>query len=253
MDSVDSRRNAIAAFINEHGEITFAQLKKEFSGVSDMTLRTDLKFLDEHKRIVRIHGGAKSVEVAVGTDDYLGRRSVRNVEAKKIIADKAITMIRPGTDIYLDSGSTTTMLAARMPDQANLIVTGSISCAMELSKLSQPKVLIPGGMLNRYSMSICGIEGISELAQMNFDYAFMGVTTWSEETGFACNVQNEAELKRTVMKRAVKTVMLMDSTKVGGRSTFSFGSLHDVDVVISDGNLPKSFLQACKEQGVEVH
>ena len=169
MDSVDSRRNAITAFINEHGEITIAQLKEAFSDVSDMTLRTDLKYLDEQKRIVRIHGGAKSVEVVVGTDDYLGRRSVRNVEAKKIIVRKAKEMIEAGAAVFLDSGSTTTMLAAQMPDQANLIVTGSISCAMELAQLTQPKVLVPGGALNRFSMSICGIAGIREIEQMNFD------------------------------------------------------------------------------------
>ena len=48
MDSVESRRNAIAALINERGEITFAQLKEAFPNVSDMTLRPDLKHLDEN-------------------------------------------------------------------------------------------------------------------------------------------------------------------------------------------------------------
>ena len=58
MDSVESRRSAIVTLINEKGELTFAQLKEAFPKVSDMTLRTDLKNLDESKRIVRIHGGA---------------------------------------------------------------------------------------------------------------------------------------------------------------------------------------------------
>ena len=114
MDSVESRRNAIAALINEKGEITFAQLKEAFPNVSDMTLRTDLKNLDEKKRIVRIHGGAKSVDLVVGTDDFLGKRSVRNVKEKKRIALKAKKLITPGATVFLDSGSTTTMLAAEL-------------------------------------------------------------------------------------------------------------------------------------------
>ncbi|MDE6980090.1 MAG: DeoR family transcriptional regulator, partial [Lachnospiraceae bacterium] len=69
MDSMEQRRNAIVDFINEKGNITFAQLEKNFPNVSQMTLRTDLKALDEAKKIVRIHGGAKSVEVVLGTDD----------------------------------------------------------------------------------------------------------------------------------------------------------------------------------------
>ena len=94
MDSVESRRKAIVEWINEKGQITFAQLKEAFPHVSDMTLRTDLKNLDEDKKIVRIHGGARSVDLVVGTDDYFGRRSVRNVDAKRIICMKAKEMIR---------------------------------------------------------------------------------------------------------------------------------------------------------------
>lgn len=252
MDSVESRRNAITALINEKGQVSFAQLKEAFPDVSDMTLRTDLKNLDSSKRIVRIHGGARSVEVVVGTDDYLGRRSVRNVDAKKAIALKAKEMISPQTAIFLDSGSTTTMLAAEMTDKDNLIITSSISCAMELARLEHPQVLIPGGSLNRYSMSICGMQGIEEIRKMNFDLAFIGVTSYNDREGFACNVHEESLLKRTAIERAGKVIALMDSTKVGKHSTFSFASLDEIDVVISDGRLPASFLKVCREHEVEV-
>lgn len=252
MDSVESRRKAIVEWINEKGQITFAQLKEAFPNVSDMTLRTDLKNLDEDKKIVRIHGGARSVDLVVGTDDYFGRRSVRNVDAKRIICMKAKEMIRPGTSFFLDSGSTTTTLAAVLNDQPNMIVTSSVSCALELAKLEKPQVLVPGGILNRYSLSICGSQGIRELQNINLDMAFIGVTTYDDGTGFACNVYEESLLKQAVIKRAAKSILLMDSTKVGKHSTFSFGSLKDVDVVISDGHLPASFLSACQENEVEV-
>ena len=253
MDSVESRRNAITALINEKGEITFAQLKEAFPSVSDMTLRTDLKNLDDKKKIVRIHGGAKSVDLVVGTDDYLGKRSVRNVKAKKKIALKAKELILPGAAVFLDSGSTTTMLAAELEDQPNLIVTSGISCAMELARLEKPQVVIPGGLLNRYSMSVCGMQGIRELQKMNFDIAFIGVTTYDDATGFACNVYEESQLKQTAIHKAGKVIALMDSSKIGKHSTFTFGTLDEVDVVISDGRLPASFLAACKEHGVEVY
>ena len=74
--------------INEHGTVTFSQIKDAFPNVSEMTLRTDLKLLDEARRIVRIHGGAKSVQVVIGTDDYLSNRSVRNIAEKQKIAEK---------------------------------------------------------------------------------------------------------------------------------------------------------------------
>ena len=59
MDSMETRRNAIVDLINENGTVSFSQLKDAFPNVSEMTLRTDLKLLDEARRILRIHGGAK--------------------------------------------------------------------------------------------------------------------------------------------------------------------------------------------------
>ena len=176
MDTMEQRRNAIVGFINEKGNITFAQLEKRFPDVSQMTLRTDLKSLDEAKKIVRIHGGAKSVELVLGTDDYIGRRSVRNVEEKETIAEKAVSLIKPNTTVYLDSGSTTTALAKIWPDQPNFIFTSSMTCVMELSKLQRPTVFVLGGELNKYSMSACGVWAIDAVKAVNFDMA--GVWGW---------------------------------------------------------------------------
>ena len=111
MDNMEQRRNRIVAFINERSSITFAELKKEFPNVSDMTLRTDLRALDEEKKIIRIHGGAKAVTTVLGNDDKLVLREVRNVTEKEQLVAKALKLIRPGTTVFLDSGSTTTMLA----------------------------------------------------------------------------------------------------------------------------------------------
>ena len=86
MDSMEMRRDAIVQLINEMGTVSFAQIKKEFPNVSEMTLRTDLKILDEEKKILRVHGGAKSVQVIIGTDDFLNRKSVRNIAEKQEIA-----------------------------------------------------------------------------------------------------------------------------------------------------------------------
>ena len=97
MDAMEMRRNAIAELVNKHGTVSFSQIKEQFPNVSEMTLRTDLKALDAAKEIVRIHGGAKSVQLVIGTDDYLTRRSVRNIQAKQEIAKKAKQLILPDT------------------------------------------------------------------------------------------------------------------------------------------------------------
>ncbi len=252
MDSMEIRRNAIVELINEHGTVSFSQLKNAFPNVSEMTLRTDLKLLDEAKRIVRIHGGAKSVQVVIGTDDYLSKRSVRNISEKQRIAEKAVSLIRPDTTIFLDSGSTATMTARLFPDQSNLIYTTGLSCATELANLSNPTVMIPGGVLNRYSQSVYGISAVRELERVNFSQTFLGVTSYSLSTGFNCGSNDEAILKQTAIEQSEQTVVLMDSSKVGVKSTFGICGLAQVDVVVSDGNLPEEFLEECRRFQVKV-
>lgn len=252
MDTMEQRRNAIVEFVNEKGNITFAQLEQKFPNVSQMTLRTDLKFLDEAKKIVRVHGGAKSVDVVLGTDDYIGRRAVRNVEEKESIAKRVIPFIKPNTTVYLDSGSTTTALAKIWPDQPNFIFTSSMDCAMELSKLKTPTVFVLGGELNKYSMSVCGVEAIDSVKAVNFDLAILGVTSYAGDAGFSCGVLMESYLKQAVLRQSEEKIVLMDSSKTGKKSTFHICKLEEVDMVITDKNVSGDFQAQCDTAGVRI-
>lgn len=253
MDSMEERREAIVELVNQRGSVNFAQLREAFPQVSEMTLRTDLKQLDQNRRLVRVHGGARSVEMVAGTDDFLGRRIARNAEAKQLIAQKAVKLLPPNCSLFLDSGSTATAVAQCLPDEPYLIYTSGLTCATALSRLEKPRVFMPGGALNRFSMSVCGLQGIRELEKINFDWFFLGATTCSTEYGFACGAEEETLLKQTVLRRAAKTAVLLDSSKVGLKSTFTICELKDVDAVVSDGKLPGDFVAACEAARVEVY
>lgn len=252
MDSMDQRRNLIVDYINEKGTITFAQLEKRFPDVSQMTLRTDLKFLDDAKKIVRIYGGAKSVEVVLGTDDDIGRRSVRNVEEKESIAHKILPLIKPNITIYLDSGSTATALAKIWPDQPDFIFTSSLDCVMELSRLQHPTVFLLGGEVNKYSRSVCGSWAVDTVNTVNFDLALLGVTSYSSDVGFSCGILMESKLKQAVLKRSAEKILMMDSSKTDKKSTFHVCSLKEGDVVVSDQNISEEFQIECKKAGVQL-
>lgn len=249
---MEIRRNAIIELINTHGTVKFSQIKKAFPNVSDMTLRTDLKALDDANQIIRIHGGAKSVQVVVGTDDFLNKRSFRNRKEKQMIAEKALSLLRPDTTIFLDSGSTATILASLFPDQSNLIYTSGLSCAIELSGLSKPTVMIPGGKLNRYSQSVNGYSALKEIERVNFDQVFLGVTYYSSTAGFTCGSDDESFIKSTAMHQSDQVIVLMDSSKVGKKCSYKICDISDVDLIISDGKLSEDFLEECQKNQVIV-
>lgn len=250
MDTMQQRRKAMEDFINEKGNVSFAQLEQEFPNVSQMTLRTDLKALDEAGKIVRVHGGAKSVELVLGTDDHIGRRTVRNVAEKELIAARMVPRIKPNTTVFLDSGSTAMALAKIWPEQPNFVFTSSMPCAMELARLAGVTIFVPGGELNRYSMSVCGMQAVESIKSVNFDMAVLGVTSYSSDVGFSCGVLMESYLKQAVLQQSAENIVLMDSSKVDKKSTFHICRLEQVDMVVSDEGVSQEFRQECERTGV---
>lgn len=247
---MEQRRKSIVDFVNQEGAVSFASLKAAFPHVSDMTLRTDLKFLDRANQLIRVYGGAKSVNYVVGTDDLISRRSERNKEKKIQIAEKAVQILQPNTAVFLDSGSTVTELARRIPDQDFLIFTTGIDCAYELAKRKTPILHLLGGRLNRSSMCVTGVTPLLELERLHFDIAFLGISCYNMESGFGCGSEEDCELKRAAIRRAERVVMLMDSAKTGLSNIYSVCTLNDVDVVVSDDAVEDAFQAECKKHGV---
>ena len=246
------RRECIVDFVNREGSITFSQLKEEFPDVSEMTLRTDLKALDEQRQIIRVHGGAKSVGFAVGTDDLLARRVGRRSHEKLAIAQKAAALISPGRTIFIDSGSTTTALAEAMVDMDLLVFTNSLTVATELARMERIQTFFVGGRLNRFSMSTTGARAIEYVRSMTFDRVFLGVTGYQRGEGFSCGSDDEAVFKATLVERAHKCVVLMDSSKEDRPSTFRVCKLADINTLVSDGGLSDDFALACEDANVEL-
>ena len=246
------RRSGIVELINQEGYVSFSRLKSAFPDVSEMTLRTDLKKLDEERLIVRVHGGAKSVSFAVGTDDLLARRSLRHAAEKAAIAQKAARLLRPDTTVFIDSGSTTTALARKLPDMRLLVFTNSLTVAIELSRLKKVTSQLVGGRLNTYSLSTVGGSAMEFVREISFEQLFLGVTGYGEHGGFTCGSDDEAALKRALVASAEETVALVDSSKVGRNSTFPICSISDVAMVVSDDGVSREFRQACENAGTEL-
>lgn len=250
--AMEERRERITEFVNREGSITFAELKAQFPDVSDMTLRTDLKTLDERRQIMRVHGGARSVSFSLGTDDLLSRRVGKHLAEKTEIAQKAAALVRPGHTIFIDSGSTTTAMAAVVADVDQMIFTNSITVASELSRLERPICFIVGGRLNRFSQSTCGGKAIDAVRSLTFDQVFLGVTGYQRGIGFTCGSDDEAVFKALLVERAHKTYVLMDSSKEGKPSTFKICGLDAVRAVVTDEGVSADFAATCRDEKVEL-
>lgn len=249
---MQQRRQKITELVNREGQVTFAQLKEAFPDVSEMTLRTDLKMLDESGAIIRIHGGARSIEIVAGTDGPLARRNVRRQDMKTQIAKKAVALLHSRASVFLDSGSTTALFARYIPDEPRQIFTSGISCALELAALNQATVHLIGGCLNRYSLSVAGSRSILELQSYNFDICFLGVTSFDPRVGFCCGGEEDCVLKQVAMRRADYTVVLMDSSKFGHSNTHCICPPESVDAIVTDDAMTDEQRRFFTDRGILV-
>lgn len=247
------RRRKINDFIQARSEASLSELRVLVPGVSEMTIRRDLEALEREGRIVRVHGGARSIK-SLGNlvEDVFSKRSTINIERKQKIGEKAAALIEEGSSIYLDSGSTLMEVAKRIPDVRLLITTNGLNVALELLHLEHVTVDLLGGEVSRGSISLFGPQAQEGILRLNIDAAFIAATAFSEEAGFTCGSVHDRALKNQVLAKARRRIILMDSTKIGKTMPHTFAQCSEIDMVISDGEMPESALAYFAARNVRV-
>lgn len=252
------RRSDIVEFINEKGLVNFNELKQRFPDVSEMTLRTDLKELDESGRINRVRGGARSIISDARADDSYFLRDTRDREHRMQIARKAQEYLKkelakkPFVTIYMDCGVGITDIARFFPDEWCTIVTNSISVAYTLAEKKKPSVMLLGGMLNRYNCCCDSTTSDREISHMNFDLMFLSTAAFDVNTGFSCGKEVVDGPRWSVIKKASKVIVPLTSKKIGQVYPITHADFNDVDIIISDDDMPSDIKSIIKKNGVEV-
>ncbi len=251
------RRNALLSIIDQYGDVSLSFLCDLFPDVSSMTIRRDLIYLEERGLVVRTQGGVMSIKklsggnvVAPSNDENeYNFRAQQNVHAKQLIAQKALQFIKKNSSIFFDAGSTMMALAKILPnDYMNVISTG-INVSQELVAHSNINVIIPGGTVNRATLSVSGTDALSFIDKVNIECAFISASAFSLDSGFSVSNMYEAELKKKVISKAKQTIVLLDSSKIGKTLLFTFADLSSVDVLVTDEDVSEQLAAAAKESG----
>ena len=247
------RREQIKDILRKRGEIKLKELEEMFSQCSSMTLRRDLKYLEDNGFIKRTRGGAVAMNrLSIAAENIYAQRVFEHVAQKYAIAKKAFPFIERGRSIYIDAGTTTTLFAREMEDEYLSVMTSGLNIAEELIKKQKPTVTLVGGQFNRNTLSASGISSAQFIREVNIDIAFMATSGFSMENGFTSGIYTESELKKEVIHRARKTIMLMDSSKIDKIMTFTFAYLDDIDILSSDDDLDPEIKKEAERRGIQV-
>ncbi len=240
-------------FIDKNGKVSLHELEEAFPNVSSMTLRRDLNKLEEENAVLRVSGGAISVNTVLrAKEEDFSERIIYNTEEKLEIADKAVKLIEPSC-IFIDGGSTTTYFARALPDDNYYVLTNAMVIAETVLRKSKPTVAFLGGDLRRNKFITIGKTCLEFIEGVNIQIAVMTATGFIKDTGsFTCGMQSEAEIKRKVIEKADYVIMLLDSSKVNKKTPYTFATLKDINCMVVDSAFPEELKNSIENGGTKV-
>ena len=200
--------------LDEIKEKKFLQLEEmvQLLDSSESTVRRDLDELELEGHLRRVHGGAEVVS-KLQTEESIQEKSIKNVQKKMEIAQKALSLIEDGDVIFIDAGTTTELLVELL-DRKNLtVVTDSIHHAAKLVEKNF-KTIIIGGFVKQSTDASIGRAAVEQISQLNFDKAFIGMNG-VDESFLTTPDMEEAAIKKTIKENALKTYVLLDASKIG--------------------------------------
>lgn len=212
------------------GQLAVTPLAAEF-GLSEDTLRRDLRDLASEGKLLRVHGGA--VPASPTHQPLAARRSLHGLE-KQRLAQAAARLIVDGLIVIVDGGTTHLELASAMPlDRRCTIVTHSPAVAASFEFHQEIEIVLVGGRLFRHSMVAMGPETADAFGHMKADLCLLGVTGVHPDLGLTTGDSGEASLKRIMMNAAGETVVLATSDKIGRASPWRIAPLSKLSTLVS--------------------
>ena len=230
------------------------ELESAFPEVSSMTLRRDLTRLEEDGQIIKISGGAISVNTVLRAKEAdFAERINYDTEEKHEIARKAVQIVEPNSCVFIDGGSTTTFFARALPDENFYVLTNALTVAETILRKEKPKVALLGGDLMKNNFITVGKTCSDFIDGLNIETAVMTATGFTGGLGnFTCGSQAQAEVKRKVIEKADYVIMLLGSSKVNKKTPYTFATLSEIDCIVVDKDFPKELREKIEQSGVKV-
>jgi DeoR/GlpR family transcriptional regulator of sugar metabolism len=246
-----TRRQRILAWLEEEGSARVRDLAAAF-GVSEVTIRQDLELLDSQGRIVREHGGAhlKTIPQQVGA---LALQHQAHMDEKRRIGRAAAALVGDGETIILDSGSTTTEVAANLGERRDLtVITNGLNIALRLGALPSISVHMPGGQFKAPTLSLSGEKSAEYFTGLFAQKLFLATAALSLDNGLTFPSLADLPVKRAMIASAERVILVADSSKIGSTSFTALAGVEVVHTLVTDSGIAPEDRAAFENLGIEV-
>lgn len=226
-------------------------------GVSRETVRRDVLQLEAQGELRRVHGG-----VVLGgpePEPPVSERARTHEKEKRAIARAALKLLQPGNTVFLDAGTTTTVLAQELASLSGLVViTNGLGVALQLGAADDPRsprnrVVLLGGRVDAAVQATFGDETVNEIHRFRADLALLSPVGVSRQSGATSFEHHEAAIARAMAGQARQVAILADHSKIGISSRVSYLKATGIDTLVTDaGSRALPALAALQGAGVRV-
>ena len=243
------RKQQILSLLKQKGQVVAKEVSQAM-GVSEDTIRRDLRELAQEGLLQRVHGGALPASPAVA--DFAARELLRH-EGKVAIGIAAAAMIQPGQVVILDGGTTAREVARHLPLELKAtVVTHSPTIALELIHHASLEIILIGGRLFKHSVVTVGAAVIEAIGRIQADAFFMGVTGVHPQTGLTTGDFEEAAVKRALSRAAAETIVLASSEKLNTASPYKILGWDAVAGLLTEQTVSDTVIKSYQDLGVPV-
>jgi DeoR/GlpR family transcriptional regulator of sugar metabolism len=224
-----ARRGELLRRLSAEGYVSSARLADEF-GVSEMTIRRDLRQLALDGQARRVIGGASLPDLGHGLP--FEERDRSGSAEKRAIAAACLPLLDGAAVIALDAGTTVAPLAALLRPGVT-VLTHSAPVIAAATQRDDIELIGIGGVYQRETRSFAGSAARRTIAEHSIDVAVLSATA-VDSTGVLCANALDAELKQELARAARTTILLVDHSKLGARAPIRFGPLDLIEVIVTD-------------------
>jgi DeoR family galactitol utilization operon repressor len=226
---LNDRERLILDRLSAEGTVSVAAFAKEL-GLSEVTIRADLKTLEDKGWLNRTRGGA-----APSMHRALLERQKLRLEEKNAIAKEAAALVRDGDLIMIEAGTTIALVAKYLQGKRDIHIVTNSTLVFSYARLNPNlQITMTGGEFRRPTESLVGPIALDTIKRLNVRLAFVGTDGFSLDRGITTHLVEGAEIVKAMKARAEMTVLLADSSKFGKAGFIGVLPLSEMDLIITD-------------------
>ncbi len=237
--------------LRRNGFMPVGDLAKQ-CGVSEMTMRRDLRALAKDGKINMVYGGATYTRSDNDRGSYhLHNEKSKNLAQKEAIAMAAASLVQPHDVILLDSGSTIECMTHYLSDSdPRTILCYSLNIFESVLPLQKSRIVLTGGTFHRGSLILTGPDAITTLQRYRINKFFFGAGGMHLKMSVTCNSEEAVPIKRALFANSLEKILLLDSSKFERVTSYHLADLEDITMVITDDGISEEYADYIRSHGV---